>query len=296
MKKNLVIVIIITFLISFFVFQKGKAEIISLSGTDVGGIISTDTNWGQAGSPYNLTEDVQVDTSVTLTIEPGVIINGNGYKMQFWGTLSAVGTPDNYIHFNQTHIATGGGLIEIRYAFISDGGIFQNISQGGSLILTDSHIRGIQESIEIWYPVSDCFIERNTFYIPNNHFFSIWTALRGGIDLYVRNNSFMVMGGDNNVGLIDVWYVLDGSETIVKYNSFLNTNQVAVSVSYDGVMTATSNYWGTNDIDLVESMILDRNDDLNRPSYIDYVPILTEPHPDTPELIFSNIYLPLIQK
>ncbi|MEM2281086.1 MAG: hypothetical protein QXZ68_03740, partial [Candidatus Bathyarchaeia archaeon] len=43
------------------------------SGTAVKGIISTNTTWTLANSPYVLTGPVLVNRSAVLTIEPGVI-------------------------------------------------------------------------------------------------------------------------------------------------------------------------------------------------------------------------------
>ena len=51
-------------------------------------------------------------------------------------------------------------------------------------------------------------------------------------------------------------------------------------------MTAKNNYWNTSDPAVIESMIYDRNDDLNIYNYIEYEPFLTAPHPDTPTLNF----------
>ncbi len=50
--------------------------------TDVGGIISTDTTWTVANSPYNLISDVQIDTPATLTIEPDVVVYGTGLAIE----------------------------------------------------------------------------------------------------------------------------------------------------------------------------------------------------------------------
>ena len=58
---------------------------------------------------------------------------------------------------------------------------------------------------------------------------------------------------------------------------------MAVTVSaYSGSMLASNNYWNTIDTTINDTMIYDKNDDLGCADYIDYLPILTGPHPDTP--------------
>lgn len=69
------------------------------SGTSVTGIISSDHTWTQANSPYMLTGPVAVNTGVTLTIEPGVTVNLNGYYIQVNGTLVARGSSTDNIYF-----------------------------------------------------------------------------------------------------------------------------------------------------------------------------------------------------
>lgn len=55
---------------------------------------------------------------------------------------------------------------------------------------------------------------------------------------------------------------------------------------YDtAAMTATENYWGTNDTAVIDSMIYDKNDDIRCAGFIEYLPILTEPHPETPIML-----------
>lgn len=70
------------------------------SGRTVSGIISSDTTWTKANSPYNLSGNIGVLTGVTFTIEPGVVVNLNGYYIQINGTLIARGTSTNQIQFN----------------------------------------------------------------------------------------------------------------------------------------------------------------------------------------------------
>ena len=67
--------------------QVSKAE----TGTLVAGIIYTDTTWTKANSPYNLTGAIGIYQDVTLTIQPGVIVNLNGNYIQVNGTLAARG-------------------------------------------------------------------------------------------------------------------------------------------------------------------------------------------------------------
>jgi len=71
----------------------------------------------------------------------------------------------------------------------------------------------------------------------------------------------------------------------VEHNSFLNTNEVALYINLDtndAKFVAANNFWNTTNTDVIDSMIYDRNDDLNIRGYVIYSPFLTEPHPDTP--------------
>ncbi|HSV49842.1 MAG TPA: hypothetical protein VLH35_05955 [Candidatus Acidoferrales bacterium] len=82
----------------------GNFQIGSASGTDIAGIITSDAIWTTADSPYTLTGALAVNTGVTLTIEPGVIVNLNDNYLQVNGTLTAKGTPTNPIQFNEGQI------------------------------------------------------------------------------------------------------------------------------------------------------------------------------------------------
>ena len=57
--------------------------------TEISRIISSNTTWTKAGSPYSLTGNLLVDNGVTLTIEAGVIINLNSFYITVNGTLQA---------------------------------------------------------------------------------------------------------------------------------------------------------------------------------------------------------------
>ncbi len=111
----------------------GKAQ----SGTQVSGIIISDTTWTKANSPYGLTGAVAVNTGATLTIQPGVVVNLNNYYIQVNGTLTAIGTSTDKIQFNDGTITftvlsqgwnaqTGIGSI-IQYATVN----YSNYSRSG---------------------------------------------------------------------------------------------------------------------------------------------------------------------
>jgi hypothetical protein len=76
--------------------------------TDVSGIISSDTTWTKAGSPYSLTGPVGVSQGVNLTIEAGVTVNLNSYYMQVNGTLSARGSSTDQIYINDGNNGVDG--------------------------------------------------------------------------------------------------------------------------------------------------------------------------------------------
>ncbi len=67
------------------------------------GTISTDTTWTLADSPYRLSGTVIVSSGVTLTIEPGVVVDLYMYSMFIGGTLNAQGTIDNSIIFQTSY-------------------------------------------------------------------------------------------------------------------------------------------------------------------------------------------------
>ena len=72
--------------------------------TYVTGTISGET-WTLGGSPYIVTGDILV---ASLTIDPGVTVEFNGdYVFEVAGTLTAVGTEQDSIHFTKADTASG---------------------------------------------------------------------------------------------------------------------------------------------------------------------------------------------
>jgi Tol biopolymer transport system component len=82
----------------------------SNGGTEVGGLITSDTKWVADGSPYRVVSSVLIQSGVTLTIEPGVEIRFNPLlALQVNGGLIARGTPDAPIRFTSGAVTPAPG-------------------------------------------------------------------------------------------------------------------------------------------------------------------------------------------
>jgi hypothetical protein len=80
------------------------------NSTKVRGIITSDTTWIKANSPYIFDQHVTVDAGVTLTIEPGVFIDINQYSLAVDGNLHARGSSSENINFfSDTHGSSNRG-------------------------------------------------------------------------------------------------------------------------------------------------------------------------------------------
>ena len=103
---------------------------LGFSQTQVSGVISSNTTWTKANSPYHLTNNLTINQGVELIIEPGVIIEAKErISINVLGSIYAVGTVGDSIQFkgNGTKGSwiglkvrnTGGTTIGSNYDYIS---------------------------------------------------------------------------------------------------------------------------------------------------------------------------------
>lgn len=256
------------------------------SGTSVSGIISSNTTWQPALSPFILTANVQVAYGVTLAIAPGVVVDGRGREIATYGTTQAIGTAASRVQFHSVTLLGGSNpsnqpfVLLVQYAEFH-GGLVSPSPGYGTVTLRDSRLFDATPP-SIWYPTGPCFIERNTFVncdgIQAGGFYDAAHAV------YVRNNLFY---GQRTGFAVSAWSQREPTDFQVTGNSFLSTDRIALEVERgytSAYMLGTGNYWGTTDLRTIEDMIYDRNDDLACASAISYQPILTAPHRDTPTL------------
>ena len=203
------------------------------------------------------------------TIDSKIIFDGGGYSNFF----SADGSNDNT-------------FVDLNYCIIKNGNSFWRHGPG-HFNLRYSELTDLVDYSYIWYPAKDVHIEHNKFI--NTGGFSV--GHNYDVKVYIRYNLFK--GKNANLPTyadfcIRNWASYSESETIVKYNSFIDMAGIVLELppGYDSAaMTATENYWGTQDTDVIDQMIYDRNDDIRCPSLIEYLPILTEPHSETPIML-----------
>ncbi len=85
-------------------FESGQSEEVdatpmAASPTTVSTNIAIDTAWSASGSPYTVTGSIQVQSGVTLTIEPGTEIRFDSGHLEILGKLYARGTAAHPITF-----------------------------------------------------------------------------------------------------------------------------------------------------------------------------------------------------
>ncbi len=271
-----------------------ELEVVSPIETRVGGLISEDSVWISSDTTYVVADTMRIKSGVKLTIEPGVTITmpSKGDMFFIEGMLQAHGTVDARIVFdgggNSNFFASpdfaSESSVDLDYCRIESGLSLRPQTQLGAFSLKHSEISNLSAQSYLWFPESDVYIENNSF--VNTAGFSVLTSMDN--DVYVQNNLFI--GKYNGISKdADYWIQNMGSynesKTVVKHNSFSPDDGVALRLCGGYAMSdivAVENYWGTDYENLINGMIHDKTDDVTCENYINFVPVLLEPHPDTP--------------
>jgi hypothetical protein len=255
----------------------------------VSGIINTDTVWAYPSHKV-LSSDIQIDYGAKLTVEAGVKITGNKYQIRVWGDLSLDGTSNRFVDIENTHIVPEGysssqlfNIIAV-YARFSGGSLSQLTRTGnwyGSMTIADSLLSGLPQ---VYVASPDLPVEFSRNYFDDTA--GLYVSNFGSQGITIQNNYFSQPFGEYAVTIRD--YSAGTPLLSVTQNTFGRTDEIAIGFSWLGSnapnLDATNNYWSTTNTAVIDSMIYDKNDDLENPIVIEYSPILSAGHVDTPDL------------
>jgi peptide methionine sulfoxide reductase MsrB len=236
-----VLITLLVFVVLAFQTNGVVAQPLRAVDTDINADITTDTTWDLAGSPYVLKDNITVSDGVTLTIDPGVVVQGDdGKRFEIQGRLDAQGTEGSPIEFTSSAdsgpnswagLVFNGGtgtldFVTVRYA--GDGNGIGGI--GGSNI---TMINGSDVDIdhgEIMTVAHQYSWENYGIYVGDST-----------LDL----NDTLFQGNGNDTGDYGL-YVTGNSTVIVTSNEFTNNTGWAAYVGADNVHYVTSNQFVGN--------------------------------------------------
>ncbi len=216
------------------------------ASTPVIGIITVDTTWTKAGSPYQLTGPTAVGNGVTLTIEPGASVDLGNYYLEINGTLRAKGTSSENIVISAT---TKMGTYYNQKMLFSDPSTDWNEQSGTGSIIENTILNCVSITMNDASPK-----------ISNNHFKdtsfnNLLTVNRGspiitGNDMVFNGNGFKCSTGNGSPIFSD--NVLTGkggrgnwgvfAEGIIIKDNVFSGIETAINNPYDkGILTVIGN-------------------------------------------------------
>jgi uncharacterized repeat protein (TIGR01451 family) len=216
-------------------------------GIDVSDPILTHTTWIITDSPYVITNDIVITTGVTLTVEPGVVVQGmSDTRLRVFGHLQAVGTETRPITFTSladseaeewAGVAFEGGTGHLRYVTVRYGG--QEYDYGAQKMHSNIMVQDVLTG-EVRIENSRVLSETNIFdtdyglYVKDSH-------------VVVSNTTFAGNGRYLDYGL----YADTGSVVTITGSSFEGNRDYPVGVWADGVRRVAGNSFSGNQYDRV---------------------------------------------
>tara|TARA_R110002020_G_scaffold303939_5_gene519695 strand:+ start:39040 stop:42498 length:3459 start_codon:yes stop_codon:yes gene_type:complete len=191
-----------TLLLNLFLFLSTAI----FAQTDVSGTISSDTTWSLDNSPYNIVGETSLPKDITLTIEPGVIINyTNSYKMFIRGVLIASGTSESPITWNGNSYENSNPML-----------VYENANLSNSIITYNKFV-GPQKGIQIGQHSQTNFKNTGILTITHSDFYKASLYTDGNAttaELKFENSNF------NDLSIIGLYNGL--SEPITLTNCTIN--------------------------------------------------------------------------
>jgi hypothetical protein len=260
-SRGSVLAIILVSVVSSLLMVSTMPVGVAQAGTNQNGIIASDTTWTKANSPYILTGPVGISQGITLTIEPGTILNLNGNYLQVNGTLQAIGTKSEPISIEGN--SQNLNIMGIDFtSFSAD----WNEQDGSGSIIENAIITSIEISINGTSPkinnntLIDSYIYSHITGSPivtNNNItgaITYGTAITGGESSLIANN---VISDQHDIA------ILAYSSTVVENNTVVGVRAKGINADESYVLNNTVSgctEWG---ISAVSDATIERNTIIN---------------------------------
>ena len=232
------------------------------TGTHVSGTISADTTWTLTGSPYTLDDNTTIGSGATLTVDPGVVIEGT-FRLNAVGVLHAVGTPADPITFSVTgglHFYPGSLGSQVEWATVEGSTQFGVSTESAGPAPTLDHDVFRSNNWGVWYQsiaqgsasvTSSKFIGNSGGAIYNNVDLALdQVRFSDGWDMYQHGGSLLIQNSN---------FSAPNNGTCASGPS--GGGNCTIYVTGGGPISAGGDWWGTTDQSAITQHIWDGNDD-----------------------------------
>ncbi|HEX9912703.1 MAG TPA: rhodanese-like domain-containing protein [candidate division Zixibacteria bacterium] len=212
---------------------------------EVGGRISENVTWGKDKSPFIAVADIVLDSGKTLTLEPGVNLEFDGFfSLDAYGNLIAQGTLDSNINF------TSYNLFSSRWEGIS-------IFKGSNSYFTYCRIDSIENGILC---LNSSPIIENSWIIGNQNCLHLSGTFANPpiynckLQAAVNSSAILILCDSSSAPTITYCSIMDGLKGMVSkngsnpklnYDNIYNNNDYGVLNEDSSVIVdAKYNWWG----------------------------------------------------
>lgn len=257
---------------------------------DVGGKITADTVWTAESGIVRLTSGVSLDPDVSLTIEEGARVMGQGNYLECFGANLRVNGETGRLIALESILIIGAACKSLKVEYAHFIGTNEITSPYSVLTVRNSRFEG-QTIIETGRDSAfgQTYIENNAF--MGNAIVKLEEGAEGwdGSNIFIRNNSFsgysspVISGSLSSASIPGTLDPIPNQHIYIEHNSFLEAGTATLAIDYvswPSPVYATNNYWNTTNEDIIQGMVFDQSDLAN--DEIEFLPYLLEPSPGTP--------------